>query len=1120
MNKLLEQHGNKPLFYQFFRKMKLTILIVTVSFLSCFSAETYSQTTKLTLVENNSTLLNVLRAIEEQSEFNFFYNEKVDVNRPVSIEATQKSIAEILDKVFLNTSVKYKVLGRQIALYDKEEMEPFMSEQQVKKVTGKVSDQSGAPIPGASIVVKGTTTGLTTDNNGNFSLVLPIDAKVLVISFVGMKSQEVAIGGKSEYNIVLSEETIGLEEIVAIGYGTQKSSRLSNSVSKIKGEELMTRAVSKADEALTGKIAGVRTQQVTGSPGKGIDIKIRGVSSINYSTAPLYVIDGFPVSDLSSLNSGDIESIDVLKDAAAAAIYGSRGSNGVILVTTKTGKKGKPVIQFDIDFSLQQRFSKYDVLNRDEWIDFATDERNNTYVLNGGSLSDPMSSRPTGQQLDPLWATDPTSFPETDWQDLVDRTVLMKKYQLSLSGATDKLKYFSSVNYVNQPGIIKYTDFSRLSFLSNISGQATDFLSIGVNIYAYRQERNDPDTDSNGGPISRSIIMAPTTGANQNDEANGYYTYAGGTVFTNPLSTLRDLTNNTQSTLARGNIFAEITFSPELKLRSSLGAEWSAAVGQYYLKNNVNRGAGSKGSASSSDNQNYLTEHTLSYNKEFKNWSLGAVTGISYQEASSYNISAATAGFPDDKVMTLNAGTLLTSASSDRSKWAMMSGFTRWNASIQEKYLVSATLRRDGSSRFGSDNKWGWFPSASVGWRMKEESFLKYVDWISNLKLRGSYGVVGNNNIPNYGSIALLTGANYIWGNAIIAGTSPAGFANSELRWEKTHTLDIGLEFGILDNRVQMNIDFFNAITKDLLLNKPIPQVTGYASSLLNVGEIQNKGWEFEVNSVNIVTHDFKWSTNANLTTTRNKVLSLGGDNAPIYGQANGVTYTITEVGKPIGSFYMLEANGVFMNQKDFDANPHYKIQNVGDTKYLDYDKNGVIDLNDQHIVGDAFPDFYWGMTNTFSYKEFSLSIVMDGQSGGKLLNIAGRQDGQSRGNVLSYWNTRWRSPENPGDGTTPRAAITANMTTPSTWWLYDASFVAVRSVVLSYTMPQKIISKIKAFSDLSLKLSVDNLWMYDRYYHIPSTGAMYNTSTFPDTDSQHTYPLAQTFTFGVSFKF
>jgi len=991
---------------------------------------------------------------------------------------------------------------------------------QQRTITGTVIDKNGVPLTGVNVVVTGTTTGTITDADGKYSIEVPPGARSLTFSFVGTEQQEIIIGTLAQINVSMIESAVGLEEVVVIGYGTQRSSRLSTAVSKIQGDELLTRAVSKADEALTGKIAGVRTQQITGSPGKAMDIKIRGISSINYSNAPLYVIDGFPVSDLSSLNPNDIESIDILKDAAAAAIYGSRGSNGVVLVTTKKGKQGKPVIQFDTDLSLQQRFSKYDVLTRDEWIDFAIDERNNTYVLNGGSLSDPMSSRPTAQQLDPLWLTDPASFPNIDWQDLVDRKALMQKYQLSVSGATDKLNYYTSVNYVDQPGIIRYTDFSRFSFLSNITGQATDFLSLGVNLYAYRQERNDPNTDSNGGPISRSIIMAPTTGAEQNDEEHGYYMYAGGTVFTNPLSYLRDYTDNTKGTVVRGNLFAEITIIPELKLRSSIGAVWSGSANQYFLKNNINRGRGSNGSASASDYQNYLTEHTLSYNKEFENWSLGSVTGVSYQEASSYSISAARDGFPDDKVMTINAGTLLTGASSSRSKWILMSGFTRWNASIMEKYLFSATLRRDGSSRFGSDYKWGWFPSASVGWRLKEEPFLKNVNWLSNLKLRASYGIAGNNDIPDYGSIPTLAGANYIWGNAIVAGTSPSGFGNSELRWEKTHTTDIGLEFGVFKNRIQMNIDYFDARTKDLLLNKPIPQVTGYGSSLQNVGEIQNKGWEFEINTVNISTPNLRWNTSANLTATKNEVLSLGQDNAPIYGQSSAVTYTITQVGKPIGSWYLFEDAGVFVDQEDFDNNPHYKVQNVGDKKFLDWNNDDVIDAKDQHIVGDAFPDFYWGMTNTLSYKQFSLSIGMDGQVGGYLLNIAARQDGQSRGNVLSYWKNRWRSPEDPGDGTVPRAAITANMTTPSTWWLYSATYVAFRNAVLSYVLPQRLVSRLKVISDLSLKLSVDNLFMFDHYYHMPSTGAFSNSPILPNADSQHTYPLAQTFTFGVSVKF
>ena len=493
MNKLLRKYGSQAIFYQFFRKMKLTILIVTVSILSCFSAETYSQNTKLTIAENNSTLLNVLKVIEAQSEFKFFYNEKVDVNKSVSVEVNQKQVSEILDKVLSGTSIKYKVLGRQIALYDKEEIEPFISEQQGKKLTGKVTDQSGVPIPGATIVVKETTIGITSDNDGNFSLSLPFDANVLVFSFVGMKTQEIAIGTKKAINVVLVEDAIGLEEVVAVGYGTVKKSDLTGAVSSIKTDKLLNKPAINVGQALSGKAAGVEIFENGGSPDGKIRIRIRGDNSINSSNDPLYVVDGIiGVANVNLLNPNQIESLEVLKDASATAIYGARGANGVIMITTKRGlKAGKAVISYDGYVSVGSMAKKLPLMNAVEWW------KNYNTTMDNGAKYDPKGfaqgkyAKVTATSLPNLFDASGNPLYNTDWQDEAYRTALSQNHQIAVRGGNDKTLYSFQLGYLHKDALLKNTYLDGYNGRLNMDSQLRDWVKFGVNMAFNYNKGND-----------------------------------------------------------------------------------------------------------------------------------------------------------------------------------------------------------------------------------------------------------------------------------------------------------------------------------------------------------------------------------------------------------------------------------------------------------------------------------------------------------------------------------------------------------------------------------------------------------------------------------------------------
>ena len=555
-----------------------------------------------------------------------------------------------------------------------------------------------------------------------------------------------------------------------------------------------------------------------------------------------------------------------------------------------------------------------------------------------------------------------------------------------------------------------------------------------------------------------------------------------------------------------------------MKFRTSFGTDLINDLNQYFKPDNINRGTGHTGSVSTAARENYLNENTLTYDLSEGKLNVNALAGFTYQEDKLINTSLSKTGFPDDEITTLNMGTVLSSGSSSATEWSLMSFLGRINTTWNDRYILSMSLRRDGSSRFGKDNRWGWFPAASLGWRITQEEFMKDIEKVNELKLRVSYGVAGNNNIGDYAAIGTLSQTNYVLGQsqAVFSGFSPGSFSNRLLGWEKTHTLDAGFDLGILNNRIFMSFDYYRADTKDLLLNVQIPSITGFSSSLMNIGELRNSGVELELNTINL-NQKLKWNTSFSISHNRNKVLALGPEGAPIYSTNSGFS-TITQIGKPIGSYYAFVQEGVFIDQEDLDSHPHYKTQNVGDIKYKDINNDKVIDSDDRTILGNNRPKFFWGLQNTFSYDNFDLAVSMDGQWGNKLLNAAIGQHGQSRGNVDGYWRDRWRSIEEPGNGWVPRAAVTSNLTTPSSFWLRNAAYWRIRTITLGYNLTNLI--KISGINGIRISASIDNVFMYDHYNKNPQTGTWSNSNLMPGVDFDATYPLARTYTLGINIKF
>lgn len=1001
-------------------------------------------------------------------------------------------------------------------------MDPVYSQPNPINVNGRVTESStGNPVAGVTVTEKGKANQTATNSQGLFDFSVSPGA-VLVFSGLEYTTQEVVVGSNTTVNVVLEAAVFNLDEVVVVGYGQQKSFEITSAISKVRGDDLDERPISRVDHAMAGKLSGVQVQEVSGSPGRAFAVKVRGVSSISNTNAPLYVVDGFPVSSgLDNINPADIESIEVLKDAASAAIYGSRGSNGVVLVTTKTGKGGKAIINFDSYIGIQERFSEVDVLRRDEYIEFAIEERNNTWMLQGGSADDPNDARTNATYwIDPLWISNPQSFPDHDWQELISRKAPVQNYQLSASGANDMVSYFVSGNYFNQQGIILGSDYERLSFRTNIETRIGKRLNIGLNLAANAVNKNDTDGDGNQGPVIRSLKMAPIVGLHQHTQEGGFYPFHAA-HYINPIALATEITNKTNGKHILANFYATVNLAENLRLRSSFGTDYANGFSEYFIPDNVNRGRGHAGNIATNYRENYLSENILTYDIEKKQWNINALVGFTYQEEKYVDATLAKAGFPDDEIRTLNMGTILSSGSSSASAWSLMSFLSRVNASWGDKYLLSASIRRDGSSRFGADNRWGWFPAASIGWRIGQEEFLRESDFINELKLRASYGVAGNNNIGNYAAIGSLSSTDYVLGSSqtVVSGFGPGSFSNRNLGWEKTYTFDVGVDLSVLRNRIHASIDYYRADVKDLLLNVQIPAISGFSSALVNIGAIRNTGLELELNTVNL-KGKFNWNTSFNISHNKNKVISLGPDGAPIYGVLGGYNVTITQIGSPIGSYYLFQQEGVFADQNDFDSHPHYRVQNVGDIKYKDVNGDNVIDEQDRVIAGNNNPKFFWGLQNSFTYHHFDLTVSMDGQWGNKLLNFGTSTHGQSRGNEHGYWRERWRSPENPGNGWVPRAAVTANLTTPSTFWLRNAAYWRVRTIALGYRVPIAPLERLRGISGIRLYASIDNVFMHDHYNKNPQTGTWSNSNTVPGTDYDATYPLARTITFGLNAKF
>jgi TonB-linked SusC/RagA family outer membrane protein len=999
------------------------------------------------------------------------------------------------------------------------------SKQQLERIiTGTVTDINGESLPGVTVIVKGTTIGTITDVTGKFQLRIPEDADILQFSFVGMATQEVEIGSQTVFNISMAESSVDLE-VVVIGYGTMKKSSLTAAVATLKDEKLDQVAVGRADLAIMGMLPGISVQQTSTRPGDAPIIRIRGISSITGVNDPLYVVDGVPIGgDLSSINSGDIESIEVLKDASSAAIYGSRAAAGVVLITTKRGTGGKPV--FNVSSYMGLKTPAYlvdDYHNARDAFEYEVKMSDSEWRLAGGDPSVPIWDRPPQYRPDSLYI----NLGDTDWQAELLRNVLMQNYEVSSSGGNENIKYFISANYMDEPSIFIVGEYKRISARANLDVQVSKKLALGITLSpSYSVQRR---TEATMADLCKYPPYIPLYLPNGEIGKDGTRYAATLDFFPSPYISGK---NPVAESLGKkdmyyrlngfSNIFLNYEIIKNLKFRTSLAFDYQTLRNPYFMATYAEKAMRTEADIDYVQNLNTLNENTLNYSTSVNQHSFDVIIGNSFQKNTNYQLSMSVqaGSIPNNKIETLNAG-IVNNGSTFIGEWGLISYFGRINYSFADKYLLSVSYRRDGSSRFGEDRKWGSFPSASVGWRVIQERFMANQNIISNLKLRMSYGLTGRTPAGLYDPIARIQqGFNYTLGSGDgkkIIGSVQGTFGNTELAWEKTKELDFGIDIGILGDRITLEADYYRRLTTDLLLDTPLPGITGFTSTTANVGKVSNRGVEFLLTTRNLVG-EFKWVTSINYSKNKNRVEGLGDlDMLPLATSKKGMWF-LTEVGRPIGLFYGYKQTGVWESQAQLDANSFFPGSKPGSIRVADINEDGIIDQYDRTILGDNKPDFEFGMTNTFYYKNFDLSVLVNGVIGFDVWNMELSYYRENRHYVT---DVQWFSEDDIGNGWTPanRDGVDPRDTD---FYIEDGSFWAVRNVNLGYTIPKNVL-KNNLLGGSRVYVAALNLYLNkSKEFH------SYNPEGLTDYESEATRPgvnfgsepLSRTFTVGVNLVF
>lgn len=983
------------------------------------------------------------------------------------------------------------------------------------------SDQS--TLPGISVRVKNTNRGTVTQPDGRYEIQASSDA-ILVFSGVGYQTQEVPAGGRTLLDVLLAASTSDLNEVVVIGYGTQKKSDLTGSISSISEAQFKRVPIASLDNGLRGRAAGVQVTTTSNQPGGATSIRIRGSNSVNTGSEPLYVIDGFPVYNdnssagagatvgpklnaLSLINPNDIVSVEVLKDASAAAIYGARGANGVVLITTKKGKEGPTQFDFNAYYGVQSVTKKLPLLNATEFAQLVND-------ANGKAVYTPDQIASFGKG--------------TDWQNLIFRDAPVANYQLTASGGDVKTKYSLSLNYFDQKGVIINSGFKRYSARFNFEKKATDRLTFGTNLTVASTNANQALTNTGGGEGTQGVVVSALDFSPILNVRNssGAYTLENdrGIPIGNPVATALELTNKSVSNRVLGTLFANYKIIDGLDFRTSVGVDVINTREKYYAPRTILAGYSLQGvgTVSSANSASWLNENTLTYSKTFGQHSLTALAGFTAQHFQRNLVTSSASGFVNDLLGAdnLGSGSIINTPTTNTIDWSLVSYIGRINYSFRNRYLVTLTGRADGSSKFGDNNKYGFFPSGSVAWKLSEEDFIKNLNAFDELKLRVSYGKIGNQEISPYQSLAGLSNMSYIIGDKVYKGFAPSNIPNKDLKWETTAQTDVGLDFSLFNGRLNGTIDAYYKKTTDMLLWINVPWSTGFASAIRNIGSMENKGLELSL-SAPILTGDFKWNASVNISANRNKVLDLGPVSQILTGEINGYLKisdpVIIRPGVALNGFYGYVSDGIFQSGDNI-AGSAQPTAVAGDRRYKDINGDGKIDASDRKYIGFAQPKHYGGMTHDFSYKGFELSATFNWVYGNTILNGT-RADldlptGQK--NSSARVKDRW-TPTNPSN-TIPRASLNRAFLF-SDAQLEDGSYLRLGAATLGYHLPTNWLKQV-GLSSAKIYVTGQNLWTWTNYTgYDPETNQSGQNNILRGIDSD-AYPLAKTWLAGIQIRF
>jgi TonB-linked SusC/RagA family outer membrane protein len=1115
---------------------------------------------KITLSLRETRLKQVLAEIERQSRMSFFYStSQINTSRKVSINESG-SLEEVLRELFSDSDIAWQIKGKHILLKKKLDIDkattsaadlPDSRTNDLAKINtiiapiaaplllvkGVVRDEASEPLPGVSIVVKGTQRGAVSNQNGEFSLEVPSKESVLLFSFVGYLPREVTVGNQTFIEVSLEADVRALSEVIVVGYGTVKKENLTSSISKIGPEAIESRPLTTLSDAFAGQLAGVRAQSVSGIPGQQLQIRIRGVNTINGNSNPLYVIDGIPRDDMTDINPADVASIQILKDASATAIYGARGANGVVLIETKQGT-GKPTVTVDAFYGVQDPEKFVGMMNKDEWLAYNIWSRNEDWLRRGGLMQDPQSARPANLQIPDAWL-DP-NLKGTDWQKAITVNAPIQSYQVSVSGKNDMGSVYVSGGYLDQDGVIFNTNYRRFNLRFNGVMNVGKRLKVGMNLSPSFSVQDDRTTQGKETIIHHAINQSPLVGLNQATRDFGYPVGLG-QAYANPLERLKYTTDRTNENKFVSVVYSELEILPRLVFKSQFGYNFFQSNYEFFQPGNVtyNNGFVTIGNSNSRTARDWSSQNTLTYDKSFGPHNLNVLAGISAEDRNSFRIAARANGWPNEIIETLNVATTPTDASTERYTSRIASQFGRIGYNYKEKYLVNATVRRDGSSRFGTNNKWGIFPAISAGWKLNEENFLRGATWLTLLKLRAAWGTSGYDRIGNYDFISKLRVSNTSWGDAVVPGLVPANIENPDLKWESTTTRDFGLDISAFNNRVQLNFDYFINQTDNLLFNLPIPNTTGFNSFRSNIGSIENRGWEVDLTTTN-TTGKVRWTSSLNLSTVKNKVLNMGE-----VDQFTGSSWDgrfITQVGGQVSQFLVYRTTGI-LTKADFDdagkaISPIFPGQEEGNVKYIDQNGDGKINTDDLVPYGSNIPDLIYGVTNRVKFGNFEFSLLLQGQVGGDVMFLGQRHmdAGGTNTNQFARWVHAWKPDyealygpgENPipdylgvdmsWDGVTPYPKA-KKFDNNSDFRIYDATFLRIRNIALNYTLP-KTIGNRSFYKSARIYISVDNLKTFDNYPGVtPETNSFGNETTRMGVDYS-TYPLSKKYTAGINITF